>query len=89
MPSHIAEAACWLVNCCGIRTAGEDHALDSPENFNPSDFLAEERARRFEKARKDIARRLQKICSELPEEDFRSLVDKMARAQVRSEGNAL
>ena len=59
--------------------------MDSPENSNTSHFFAEQRKSRFEKAQKDIATRLRRVCSDLPEEEFLSLVDKMARAQIRDD----
>ena len=76
----------WLVICDGFPVPQQkDQALDSPGNFNTSDFFAEHWKSRFEKVRTDIATRLRRVCSDLPEEEFLSLVDKMARAQMRGE----
>lgn len=60
--------------------------MNSPENFNARDFLAEERMGRLEEVRMDIATRLQQVCSDLSAEELESLVEKMARTQVRDEG---
>jgi len=60
-------------------------SLDSLENIT-SGFFSNDGEHRLEKARKDIARRLKRICSNLSEEDFQSLVEKMAKEQLRSEG---
>lgn len=62
-----------------------EHGMDSPETVYLSKFLADESRQRIDKARTEIAHRLQKICSNLSQEEFESLVDKMAMAQVRSE----
>lgn len=37
------------------------------------------------KIRDDIAARLRRICSDLPETEFQELVDEMAERQLRSE----
>ena len=59
--------------------------LDSSEIFSASDFFNAERKKRFEKVREDIARRLRRVCGDLPEHEFLSLVDKIARTQMGRE----
>lgn len=40
---------------------------------------------RHEKIRKDIATRLRRACSDMSEEDFAALVDKMLKVQLAAE----
>lgn len=40
------------------------------------------------KVRADIAARLRKVCSNLPETDFQDLVDEIAERQLKSERRA-
>ena len=42
-------------------------------------------AHRKKKIRDDIAARLRRVCSDLPETEFQELVDEMADKQLRSE----
>jgi len=60
--------------------------VKSPVNFNGEDFFDLERKTRFDAVRSDIAARLRRVCSDLPEDEFELLVDKMAWVQVRREG---
>jgi hypothetical protein len=48
----------------------------SPEGFQSP---------RKTKVRDDIAQRLRRICSDLPETEFQALVDEMAERQLKSE----
>jgi len=50
----------------------------SPEGFQSS-------SPRKTKVRDDIAQRLRRICSDLPETEFQQLVDEMAERQLKGE----
>lgn len=54
----------------------------APANFEQGEQL------RIEKIRSDLAARLKKACSHLPEEEFRVLLDKMTRVQLGGEGRS-
>lgn len=43
---------------------------------------------RHERIRKDIATRLRKACSHLPDDDFAALVETMVMHQLKSEGRS-
>ena len=54
--------------------------------FDSSDVPPDARA---EKIRLDIARRLRSICSNLSDEEFAALVEKMTNIQLRGERRVL
>jgi hypothetical protein len=48
---------------------------------SPSGFQSHRKA----KVHADIAQRLRRVCSDLPETEFQALVDEMVEAQLKSE----
>jgi hypothetical protein len=56
------------------------------ENRKPSKFQLDEDRTRMEAARNDIAKRLQKACGHLPEDEFQALVEKLLKNRFRHGG---
>ena len=56
-------------------------AMLEGKSSDPDEFYAERR----KAIRQDIAKRLRKVCSEYPEEEFSRLVDEMAARQLSFE----
>jgi hypothetical protein len=56
---------------------------------NSPDLDSESPEGRAEWVRKDLARRLERICDNLSRADFEALIMKMAREQLRGEGVTL
>jgi hypothetical protein len=78
----------WLIICENVgKQPLKGRALDSPENKKPSKLLFGGDRTRTEAARNDIAWRLRKVCSDLPEDEFQALVEKLLENRLRHGGS--
>jgi hypothetical protein len=56
-----------------------------PNRPTDSSYLSNGSPERFESIRQSVETRLRKVCRDLPDDEFQTLVDKVAREQVRGE----
>jgi hypothetical protein len=66
----------------------EEIVLDRPKDFMVEEIRDRNRDR-FDSVRKEIERRLRRVCGSFPDDEFERLLDKMTGEQIRGESRPL